>query len=83
MVDSCQTFLHSYCLHLFGRFILMWPLMLSRFMQKNVVMVCPKGTFVTSSNYKPPIGWMDWAQMVAFNLQVRFKFQCSKKAQFK
>lgn len=40
-----------------------------RFTQKNVLRVYPKGTRVTSSNYKPIIGWMHGAQMVAFNMQ--------------
>ena len=54
--------------------------MLSRFTQRNLLRVYPKGTRVTSSNYKPHIGWMHGAQMVAFNMQVRFKFQCSNKS---
>ncbi|KAG6665897.1 hypothetical protein I3843_02G168900 [Carya illinoinensis] len=40
-----------------------------RFTQKNILRVYPKGTRVTSSNYKPHIGWMHGAQMVAFNMQ--------------
>ncbi|KAL6967682.1 phosphoinositide phospholipase C [Sarracenia purpurea var. burkii] len=40
-----------------------------RFTQKNILRVYPKGTRVTSSNYKPQIGWMHGAQMVAFNMQ--------------
>ncbi|KAJ1380742.1 PLC-like phosphodiesterase, TIM beta/alpha-barrel domain superfamily [Sesbania bispinosa] len=40
-----------------------------RFTQKNILRVYPKGTRVTSSNYKPHIGWMYGAQMVAFNMQ--------------
>uniref|UniRef100_A0A2N9GLK6 Phosphoinositide phospholipase C n=1 Tax=Fagus sylvatica TaxID=28930 RepID=A0A2N9GLK6_FAGSY len=40
-----------------------------RFTQKNVLRVYPKGTRVTSSNYKPDIGWIHGAQMVAFNMQ--------------
>ncbi|KAK9279948.1 hypothetical protein L1049_013632 [Liquidambar formosana] len=40
-----------------------------RFTQKNFLRVYPKGTRVTSSNYKPVIGWMHGAQMVAFNMQ--------------
>ncbi|GMJ14468.1 hypothetical protein like AT2G40116 [Hibiscus trionum] len=42
---------------------------LVRFTQKNILRVYPKGTRVTSSNYKPTIGWMHGAQMVAFNIQ--------------
>lgn len=48
--------------------------MFSRFTQKNVLRIYPKGTRVTSSNYQPHIGWMHGAQMVAFNMQVRFHF---------
>lgn len=40
-----------------------------RFTQKNVLRVYPKGIRVTSSNYKPHVGWMHGAQMVAFNMQ--------------
>ncbi|XP_042481963.1 phosphoinositide phospholipase C 6-like isoform X2 [Macadamia integrifolia] len=40
-----------------------------RFTQANILRVYPKGTRVTSSNYKPLIGWMHGAQMVAFNMQ--------------
>ncbi|XP_042475245.1 phosphoinositide phospholipase C 6-like [Macadamia integrifolia] len=40
-----------------------------RFTQKNILRVYPKGTRVTSSNYKPLLGWMHGAQMVAFNMQ--------------
>ncbi|XP_043724315.1 phosphoinositide phospholipase C 6-like [Telopea speciosissima] len=40
-----------------------------RFTQKNILRVYPKGTRVDSSNYKPLIGWMHGAQMVAFNMQ--------------
>lgn len=40
-----------------------------RFTQKNFLRVYPKGTRFNSSNYKPLIGWMHGAQMVAFNMQ--------------
>ncbi|XP_027337978.1 phosphoinositide phospholipase C 6-like [Abrus precatorius] len=40
-----------------------------RFTQKNILRVYPKGTRLTSSNYKPHIGWTYGAQMVAFNMQ--------------
>ncbi|XP_042034163.1 phosphoinositide phospholipase C 6-like [Salvia splendens] len=40
-----------------------------RFTQRNIMRIYPKGTRVTSSNYKPMIGWMHGAQMVAFNMQ--------------
>ncbi|KAM3357076.1 phosphoinositide phospholipase C 6 [Capsicum galapagoense] len=42
---------------------------LIRFTQKNILRVYPKGTRVTSSNFKPMTGWMHGAQMVAFNMQ--------------
>ncbi|KAL0317074.1 UNVERIFIED_CONTAM: Phosphoinositide phospholipase C 6 [Sesamum angustifolium] len=40
-----------------------------RFTQKNILRVYPKGTRVTSSNFRPTVGWMHGAQMVAFNMQ--------------
>ncbi|XP_076933057.1 phosphoinositide phospholipase C 4-like [Bidens hawaiensis] len=40
-----------------------------RFTQKNILRIYPKGTRITSSNYKPLIGWLHGAQMVAFNMQ--------------
>ncbi|TYI64707.1 hypothetical protein E1A91_D09G106900v1 [Gossypium mustelinum] len=40
-----------------------------RFTQKNILRIYPKGTRFNSSNYKPLIGWMHGAQMVAFNMQ--------------
>ncbi|CAM8961192.1 unnamed protein product [Rhodiola kirilowii] len=40
-----------------------------RFTQKNVLRIYPKGTRVNSSNYRPIVGWMHGAQMVAFNMQ--------------
>ncbi|KAK4343593.1 hypothetical protein RND71_036687 [Anisodus tanguticus] len=42
---------------------------LVRFTQRNILRVFPKGTRVTSSNFKPMTGWMHGAQMVAFNMQ--------------
>ncbi|PON37567.1 Phosphoinositide phospholipase C family [Parasponia andersonii] len=42
---------------------------LVRFTQRNVLRVYPKGARVNSSNFKPIIGWMHGAQMVAFNMQ--------------
>ncbi|XP_050387900.1 phosphoinositide phospholipase C 6-like isoform X2 [Argentina anserina] len=44
-----------------------------RFTQRNILRIYPKGTRVTSSNYKPHVGWMHGAQMVAFNMQGRDK----------
>ncbi|KAL8525765.1 hypothetical protein ACS0TY_015123 [Phlomoides rotata] len=41
-----------------------------RFTQKNILRVYPKGTRFTSSNYRPQVGWLHGAQMVAFNMQV-------------
>ncbi|GAV91847.1 C2 domain-containing protein/PI-PLC-Y domain-containing protein/PI-PLC-X domain-containing protein/efhand_like domain-containing protein [Cephalotus follicularis] len=40
-----------------------------RFTQKNIIRVYPKGTRFNSSNYKPVLGWMHGAQMIAFNMQ--------------
>ncbi|KAI3461660.1 hypothetical protein Pfo_018323 [Paulownia fortunei] len=40
-----------------------------RFTQKNILRVYPKGTRFNSSNYKPQIGWLHGAQMIAFNMQ--------------
>lgn len=48
--------------------------MFSRFTSKNILRVYPKGTRFTSGNYKPHVGWMHGAQMVAFNMQVSFKY---------
>ncbi|KAJ8479826.1 hypothetical protein OPV22_023553 [Ensete ventricosum] len=42
---------------------------LIRFTQRNLLRIFPKGTRVTSSNYKPLLGWMHGAQMVALNMQ--------------
>lgn len=40
-----------------------------RFTQKNFLRVYPKGTRFNSSNYKPQVGWLHGAQMIAFNMQ--------------
>ncbi|KAK7320602.1 hypothetical protein VNO77_30226 [Canavalia gladiata] len=40
-----------------------------RFTQKNILRVYPRAMRVKSSNFKPHIGWMYGAQMVAFNMQ--------------
>ncbi|XP_076939128.1 phosphoinositide phospholipase C 6-like isoform X5 [Bidens hawaiensis] len=40
-----------------------------RFTQKYILRVFPKGTRVTSTNFKPLMAWMHGAQMVAFNMQ--------------
>ncbi|XAR71930.1 Phosphoinositide phospholipase C [Bertholletia excelsa] len=42
---------------------------LVRFTQKNILRIYPKGTRITSSNFKPLMAWMHGAQMVAFNMQ--------------
>ncbi|KAK1434841.1 hypothetical protein QVD17_00595 [Tagetes erecta] len=42
---------------------------LVRFTQNNILRIYPKGTRITSSNYKPLTGWMHGAQMIAFNMQ--------------
>ncbi|KAI4306829.1 hypothetical protein L6164_030074 [Bauhinia variegata] len=44
-----------------------------RFTQKHILRVYPRGTRVNSSNYRPHIGWIYGAQMVAFNMQGRGK----------
>ncbi|MFS7958198.1 putative phosphoinositide phospholipase C [Helianthus anomalus] len=41
------------------------------FTQKNILRVYPKGTRITSTNFKPLRAWMHGVQMVAFNMQVR------------
>ena len=46
-------------------------LTLPRFTQKNILRVYPSAMRVKSSNFKPHIGWMYGAQMVACNMQVR------------
>ncbi|XP_076912196.1 phosphoinositide phospholipase C 6-like [Bidens hawaiensis] len=40
-----------------------------RFTQKYILRVFPKGTRVTSTNFKPLTAWMHGTQMVAFNMQ--------------
>ncbi|KAI7735394.1 hypothetical protein M8C21_008334 [Ambrosia artemisiifolia] len=40
-----------------------------RFTQKHILRIYPKGTRITSSNYKPLTCWLHGAQMVAFNMQ--------------
>ncbi|KAL1565796.1 Phosphoinositide phospholipase C 4 [Salvia divinorum] len=40
-----------------------------RFTQRNILRVYPKGTRFNSSNYKPQVGWLHGAQMIAFNMQ--------------
>ncbi|PIN06576.1 Phosphoinositide phospholipase C [Handroanthus impetiginosus] len=47
----------------------LYPTDVVRFTQKNILRVFPKGTRVTSSNFRPTIGWMHGAQMVALNMQ--------------
>ncbi|WOL08487.1 phosphoinositide phospholipase C 2-like [Canna indica] len=42
---------------------------LIRFTQRNLLRIYPKGSRVTSSNYKPLLGWIHGAQMVALNMQ--------------
>ncbi|CAJ2644059.1 unnamed protein product [Trifolium pratense] len=42
---------------------------LIRFTQKNILRIFPKGERVKSSNFRPHLGWMYGAQMVAFNMQ--------------
>ncbi|KMZ66674.1 Phosphoinositide phospholipase C [Zostera marina] len=45
-----------------------------RFSQKNIIRVYPKGLRIGSSNYDPFPGWVNGAQMVAFNMQGDSKF---------
>ncbi|XP_052186454.1 phosphoinositide phospholipase C 6-like isoform X2 [Diospyros lotus] len=40
-----------------------------RFTQKKFLRIYPKGTRVTSSNFKPITAWIHGVQMVAFNMQ--------------
>ncbi|KAF5467434.1 hypothetical protein F2P56_017259 [Juglans regia] len=54
-----------------------------RFTQKHVLRVYPKGTRFTSSNYKPHVGWMHGAQMVAFNMQGYGKLLWSMQGMFR
>nr|XP_043631185.1 phosphoinositide phospholipase C 6-like [Erigeron canadensis] len=42
---------------------------LVRFTQKNILRVFPKGTRVTSTNFKPLTAWIHGGQMVASNMQ--------------
>ncbi|GFY84488.1 phosphoinositide-specific phospholipase C family protein [Actinidia rufa] len=54
-----------------------------RFTQKNILRVYPKGTRVTSSNFKPLTAWMHGAQMVAFNMQGYGKSLCLMHGMFR
>ncbi|XAR65939.1 Phosphoinositide phospholipase C [Bertholletia excelsa] len=54
-----------------------------RFTQRNFLRVYPKGTRVTSSNFKPLTAWMLGAQMVAFNMQGRGKSLCLMHGMFR
>lgn len=58
--------------HQITKFVIFWWLACFRFTQRNLLRVYPKGIRFDSSNYNPVIGWMHGAQMVAFNMQVRF-----------
>ncbi|KAL3579025.1 hypothetical protein D5086_020529 [Populus alba] len=49
--------------------VLIYAVDLPRFTQNNILRIYPKGTRITSSNYKPLVGWMHGAQMIAFNMQ--------------
>ena len=53
--------------------VLIYAVVLPRFTQNNILRIYPKGTRITSSNYKPIVGWMHGAQMIAFNMQVCFQ----------
>ena len=54
----------------FDGLTIMLSISFNRFTQKNFLRIYPKGTRFNSSNYKPMIGWIHGAQMVAFNMQV-------------
>ncbi|KAI4305277.1 hypothetical protein L6164_028651 [Bauhinia variegata] len=54
-----------------------------RFTQRNFLRIYPKGTRFNSSNYKPLIGWMHGAQMVAFNMQGYGKYLWLMHGMFK
>lgn len=54
-----------------------------RFTQKNFLRIYPKGTRVTSSNYKPITAWMHGGQMVAFNMQGYGKFLSIMQGMFR
>ncbi|KAJ0489518.1 putative phosphoinositide phospholipase C [Helianthus annuus] len=47
----------------------LYALDIVRFTQKYILRVFPKGTRVTSTNFRPLTAWMHGAQMVAFNMQ--------------
>lgn len=47
---------------------------LARFSLNNIIRVYPKGLRIDSSNYDPFPGWINGAQMVAFNMQGDSKF---------
>lgn len=53
------------------------------FSQRNILRIYPKGTRVTSSNYKPHVGWVHGAQMVAFNMQGYGKSLWSMQGMFR
>lgn len=63
-----QTFLESNKLKSKSFLIDIWYG--SRFTERNILRVYPKGTRLDSSNYSPFHGWKHGAQMVAFNMQV-------------
>ncbi|KAI9073504.1 hypothetical protein K1719_044543 [Acacia pycnantha] len=54
-----------------------------RFTQKNILRIFPKGTRVSSSNFRPHIGWNYGAQMVAFNMQGYGKSLWSMQGMFR
>ncbi|KAL8129957.1 hypothetical protein V2J09_019112 [Rumex salicifolius] len=45
-----------------------------RYTGRNILRIFPKTTRFNSSNYKPLIGWIHGAQMVAFNMQGHGKY---------
>ena len=45
---------------------------LVKFTQRNILRIFPKTARIDSSNYDPLVGWIHGAQMVAFNMQVKY-----------
>lgn len=69
--NSVEHFLHLGTADSFVFFYSTFPICLSsRFTQRNMLRVYPKGIRFDSSNYNPLVGWTHGAQMVAFNMQV-------------
>lgn len=67
--DIHILFLYSFLQNIIPTDLIL-DIIICRFTQKNILRIYPKGTRFNSSNYKPLVGWMHGAQMVAFNMQV-------------